>query len=357
MCYFYFCQVKNWRHLLWPFGLIYLGITSIRNFFFDKGILSEREFDLPVIVIGNLSTGGTGKTPHTEWVVCLLKSKFELATLSRGYGRKTKGYLEVHETDSAEHVGDEPLQFKKKFSDIFVSVCEKRVDGILKILGKKQNTEVIVLDDAYQHRYVKPGFKILLTTYQQPFFNDYILPVGNLRESQGGKKRANAIIVTKCPDELGKDQIDKYKACIHHSQTDVFFTRFAYKTPIPLFSSQEVSTTLHEIIVITGIAKPEVFIKAMIKSGKTVLSHLQFADHHNFSQTDIDKITFEWENCESKTAIFTTEKDAMRLMPFKSALSHIPIFYVPIEIEFIDNRQNVLENSIVSYVTTNQKDC
>lgn len=328
--------MKFIRFLLFPFAIIYSIVTTLRNYFFDLGLFASTSFDKPIIAVGNLSVGGTGKTPQIEYLIKLLKPKYKIGVLSRGYGRTTKGFVLVNETKNASEVGDEPLQFSKKFDDVIIAVDENRVHGIQQL----KTTEVVLLDDAFQHRKVKAGFYILLTTYSELFCDDFILPFGNLREPSSGKKRANMIIVTKCPSDISELAMSEVKKKLDVN-VPVFFSKIEYDelvySEIKPIKTAEIKLT--EKTIITGIAKPFPFISHLKKENDLVL---EFSDHHNFTKKEIDNIK---ELANNKT-IITTEKDFMRL---KGSLSKEQLFYLPIKSVFL-KEADVLDKIILDYV-------
>jgi tetraacyldisaccharide 4'-kinase len=296
----------------------------VRNAAFDFGILEQKSYDIPIIAVGNLSTGGTGKTPMIEYLVRQNKGK-RIAILSRGYGRKTSGYREVHVTDDALNVGDEPLQFKNKYgSEVIIAVCEKRVDGIDKLLAS-HNLDLILLDDAYQHRYVKASTYILLTSYDLPYFDDYLLPAGNLRESRSGAARADIIVVTKCPLDISKREMSRISIALNLDKNQsLYFTGIGYADYM-VNSSSKVSLSainMAAATVVTGIAKPEPFVKYLREYA--TIKHLRFDDHHFFTSKELEMIGKE-------KLVITTEKDFMRLKD--CGLKNV--FYIPIETKFI----------------------
>ena len=317
--------MQELRLLLYPFSVLYDGITSLRNWAFDLGIMDQKEFEIPIIAVGNLSTGGTGKTPMIEYLIRVHSDK-KVAVLSRGYGRKTTGYIELNEQDSPERVGDEPLQIKMKFKDAIVSaVCEKRVDGINSLL-KNHDLDIILLDDAYQHRHVKASHYILLTSYDKLYVDDYILPAGNLRESSRGAKRANTVIVTKCPVDLSLVDREKItsKLKLNLSQK-LYFSSIHYDDFIYNDDKSIVLSSLKgkDATVVTGIAKPRPFVKYL--SQFVTVTHLQFKDHHYFSNEEITMF-------RTKSLIITTEKDYIRLKQYRLE----NVYYLPIRTSFID---------------------
>ncbi|WP_405605571.1 tetraacyldisaccharide 4'-kinase [Polaribacter sp. Asnod1-A03] len=341
--------MKLVRFLFFPFAIIYDLITSIRNFFFDTGVFKETSFKLPVIVVGNLSVGGTGKTPQIEYLIRLLKDSFKTAVLSRGYKRKKEGFVLLNNTHSAEDVGDEPLQYFNKFSNIDIAVDVNRVEGITKLITDK-SPEVILLDDAYQHRKVKGSFYILLTKYDDLFIDDFLLPTGNLRESRSGVKRSDIILVTKCPENLDKKSKNDIIRSLKKYNKKVFFTRISYnKTTSGSKSILVDDLKLHEVLLITGIANPTPLI-SFLKNKKVDFKHLKFPDHHNFSNKEIEIIKEEYLKLKSTNKIIlTTEKDFVRL---ESKIDDIS--FLGIETLFFDN-QDIEFNSIINtHVKQNQ---
>ena len=328
------------RKILFPFAILYGFITSIRNFLYDQEILKSYSFDLPVIAVGNLSVGGTGKTPQIEYLIRLLSDDYKIATLSRGYKRKSEGFVLADETSNAEILGDEPFQFYQKFKNIQVAVDANRVNGITQLLSQSDKPQIILLDDAFQHRKVKAGFYILLTSYDDLFYNDFILPTGNLRESRSGVKRANVIIVTKCPKDIPEAVQNKIKKKIG-VEKQVFFTYINYDDAV--FSDDE-KLNVDEIkkvdkILLAGIAKPEPFF-AYLQAAKN--NTMAFPDHHHFSQQDIESIKDKAEN----KVIITTEKDFVRL---NGKLPKEQLFYLPIKSSFVNN-ENDFNKTILDYV-------
>ena len=338
---------------MFPLSLIYGLIVYLRNLLFDKQVFKSNEFDVKTILVGNLSAGGTGKTPHIEYLIRLLKSENKIATLSRGYGRKTHGFLTASKTSTASEIGDEPLQFSTKFSDISVHVGVKRVDAVIEIMSEENPPEVILLDDAFQHRAIKAGLNILLTDYSSPFYKDYMLPTGYLREFPKGKKRAEIIIVTKCPVDISEEKKEEIQSKIKpNSSQELYFSRIKYGNISPLFShnkSIKISDLKNvNVLLLTGIANPNPLMN-YLKTNRVSPKHLKFTDHHNFTKKDIQKIIFTFENIQgSDNIILTTEKDAMRLKSI-SELKHLPIYFQEIEIEIIGNQEK-FNNRINQYI-------
>ncbi|HSP11278.1 MAG TPA: tetraacyldisaccharide 4'-kinase [Salegentibacter sp.] len=327
------------RKLLLPFSLLYGFIMLIRNFLYDSRILKSKSYDLPVICVGNLNTGGTGKSPMIEYLLKVLGKEYRVASLSRGYKRKTKGYQLLKGTETAAEVGDEPLQFKKKFPDALVAVDANRQNGIANLL--KENPEVILLDDAFQHRKVKAGFNILLTTYGDLYSDDFMLPTGNLREPEFGSERADLIVVTKCPSNLTKEEQEHIRTKLElRNYQDLFFTSISYSEEVV---SEEKKLKLEDLgkyhfTLVTGIANPSPLLEYLKKKNLS-FKHKAFGDHHNFSNTEITEL-------QKENLILTTEKDFMRLQ------GKIPLgklFYLPIEISFLNKEIKFLEE-ILNYV-------
>ncbi len=346
--------MRIFRLLLYPLSLVYNLITAIRNLLFNLKIKKIHYSGTPIICIGNLSAGGTGKTPHTEFCIRLLSPDNKITVLSRGYNRLTSGYILAHEKSNANEIGDEPFQFYNKFSEIKVAVDEKRVRGIRNIIQHHQ-PDVIILDDAYQHRYVKPHFSILLTDYNELFTEDFVLPAGNLRENRFNAKRADLVIVTKCPHKLDRLKKKEIREDIQsYTKAKVLFSSIIY-CPLKTLNGECVPeefglNKLDHIVAVTGIAKSTGFIKALHKYGKTIRQH-KFADHYRYSESDIDDIISNFNRIETKSkAIFTTEKDAMRLLEFKDKLQNIPVYYWPIEIDMNDKDKNILKTALLGVV-------
>lgn len=337
------------RKILFPFAVLYGFITSIRNFLFDYGILKSYSFPIPVIAVGNLSVGGTGKTPQIEYLIRLLSNKYKIATLSRGYKRKSEGFILANTTSNAEILGDEPFQFYKKFPNIQVAVDANRKNGIEQLLSQSNKPDVILLDDAFQHRKVKAGFYILLNAYNDLFINDFMLPTGNLRESRSGAKRADMIIVTKCPrdiSELAQNKIKKTLLRENEKQAEVFFTFIDYDDKIysnnKTLNVNEVKTV--DKLLLAGIAKPESFFAYLQSENDECL---MYPDHHHFSEKEIVEIK---EKAKNKI-IITTEKDFVRL---NEKLPNDSLFYLPIKSSFVNNSTN-FDKQIINYVGTSTR--
>lgn len=325
------------RLLLLPLAFIFDLITRIRNKMYDTGWKPSVGFDLPVICIGNLTVGGSGKTPMVEYLIRLLGSSTNVATLSRGYGRRTKGFRVGSAGENAKTIGDEPYQIYSKFgSQVPVVVCEDRVFAIPNILNQFPKTRVILLDDAFQHRRVKPGISILLTDYHKPFYNDYLLPYGRLRESSSGAKRADVIVVTKCPDHISDEEMTSIRSRIHQvAAKPIFFSTIRYGLPQPMHD--HIRTCAGNVVLVTGIANPEVVLE-YVKENFNLQKHFEYADHHYYTLDDLLEIE-DFISINGITCILTTDKDRAKLLSceVKDMVQRLPFFSLPIAMEFVQN--------------------
>ena len=322
-------------------SLLYRWAMLLRNVLFDKGYFKEHDFPQRVISVGNLSVGGTGKTPLIIFLISLLKEQYHIATLSRGYGRKTKGVRLATSIDTAESIGDEPYLFYQKYGkDISVAVAEKRIKGAKK-LNESIKPEIILLDDAYQHRAIARDVNILLTDYSSPFYNDYVLPYGRLRESRKNAKRADIIVVTKCPKTLNNKQQQGITKNIHqYCEAPVFFTYVTYQN---LICVHRQVNKVQKVIAFSGIAKTIDFEDYLAQTFKLIGS-LRFKDHQNFGDKEIQKIISYWQEAKDESTILvTTEKDWVRLKGKEHLLGNIPLYYLPITIDFLDKKDDFLE--------------
>ena len=315
--------------LLYPLSLIYNLYTSFRNFLFDLGIIDSIEYKIPTIGIGNLSTGGTGKSIVVDYIIGKFKNKNKITTLSRGYNRNTKGFIQASNMSTAYEIGDEPFQFYSKYPEINVVVCEDRRKGMNIILKNLPDTDLCIWDDVFQHRFVKPGLMILTTTFQYPFYKDEILPVGNLRENISSAKRADLIVVTKCPDNLSqKDKISFLESLNPNDNQKVFFSSLTYMQKIKSDSEEVDIDVLEDVdfILVTGIADSSYLVN-FLKNKALKFKHLKYSDHYNFNKSSIDKIT----GLSLNKIILTTEKDFGRLRP---KINNRDIYYIEVGLKF-----------------------
>ncbi|MGI4729568.1 MAG: tetraacyldisaccharide 4'-kinase [Janthinobacterium lividum] len=349
--------MRQLRYLLFPFSLLYNLVIFIRNFFYDFGIFKSTIFDFPVIVIGNLEVGGAGKSPMTEYLIQLLKPQHKIATLSRGYGRQTKGFFYADKNSTAKTVGDEPLQFKRKFPEITVAVCENRVVGVEKL---QADHDLILLDDAYQHRALKPGFSILLFDFGKINEPHLMLPAGNFREPFSCKKRADIIVISKCPPDLSAEkqaQIRQRMLLLPHQ--NLFFTSIVYQQFKSFFPAADAVfiNPKSTLFVLTGIANPKPLLQHLRKQFAQVMPH-NYPDHHPFTSKNISKLVADFAACQVlKKVIITTEKDAQRLQEpgLQTLLAGLPVFVAPIGISFLDDAAPAFQQLIENYVRKYQK--
>jgi tetraacyldisaccharide 4'-kinase len=354
--------------LLYPFSIIYRLVTDIRNILFDNGILTSEEFNIPVICVGNITVGGTGKTPLTEYLVDLLSKEFNVAVLSRGYKRKSSGFRIADLSSTVREVGDEPLQIFRKYPEIIVAVDKNRRNGIRTILKKYPDTDVIIMDDGFQHRWVKPGFSILITDYSRLITRDYLMPYGKLRENRNNRKRAGLIIVSKMPGETGEQEMTSIAGEVkYNSRQKIFFTSFSYNNLIPLFENKNSrefhfpeagSLNNNGAVLITGIAVPG-SLKQFLEQHFRKIIHLNFPDHYYFRERDIEKIREAWKNLESDEKILiTTEKDAVRLREFTNIEDQLKraLHLIPVKVSFLKNDKKEFDNLIIEYVRENKRD-
>lgn len=345
---------KILSYCLFPLTIWYAVGVRIRGILFDWGILKEESAPVATIGVGNLATGGTGKTPHTEYLLRLLHNNYTTAFLSRGYRRKSKGFHLASEPSSltpAELLGDEPSMVASKFPDVISSVCEKRMEGIQNLMQLEKKPQVIVLDDVYQHRYVKPSVNILLSEYERPFYDDRILPFGNLRESRRESRRADLIVITKCPHDLSYEKQNEIRHKIHplpHQR--VYFSYLDYGLPVALEGSSPLSPEASHILLFTGIVHPQPLKKHLEKDHEVTL--FQFPDHHDFTREEIQNLIHTFHQIpSSRKIILTTEKDAARLRstPEFRLFDGLPIGYVPIEVRFL-NSSHDFDQTIINHI-------
>lgn len=326
------------RFLLYPFALLYGLVIWLRNRLYDSGFFGSVSFSVPVINVGNLSVGGTGKTPHVEYLIRLLQYPYKVATMSRGYKRQSRGFILADSHTDAAQIGDEPMQYLMKYPDVTVSVAEERMTGIPTLLQKRPDVEVILLDDAFQHRSVKPGLNILITDFAKPYYEDHILPIGTLRENKSAANRADLIIVSKCPPDLSLIASDRIRLQLQpQADQKVFFTSMTYGSPYELLSGGKHELTGKNAVIVCGIARPEALQERL--AGRTAGTHLiSYRDHHYFTESDLEEIKTAFDNWQVENkAIVTTEKDAARLLLHREVLQGwgIPILVLPIEVAFL----------------------
>ncbi len=342
------------RWILWPFSLIYQFVVWIRNLCYDKGIFTSTSFDIPTIVIGNLAVGGTGKSPMTEYLIKLLSPLYHVVTLSRGYGRRTTGFHYVQTDSKALQVGDEPLQFKRKFPEITVAVSEDRCAGVRQIMDSH---DLVLLDDAYQHRTLNPGFSILLLEYRSLLKPVLMLPTGDFRDNFSAVQRANLIVITKCPDHITTERKRRIEQKIRkYSTAPLFYTRIAYGTALDTTGMPiQTDITQADILLFCGIAKPRPLITYLESKANRVQS-MVYPDHYNFSEKDYRSIKSTYDKMAGQhKIILTTEKDFQRLD--LASFENYPLAYIPIKVEFPDLvEEDVFNLAIRHYVTMNISD-
>lgn len=341
------------RVFLYPLSLIYSFVLYIRHRLFDINLLRSKSFDIPIICVGNLSFGGTGKTPHTEYLIRLLSKSMKVAVLSRGYGRSTKGFVLAHEGVTHEEIGDEPLQYFTKFPDIIVAVDENRVEGVRRLMGMDIKPDVILLDDAFQHRRIKPGYNILLTDYHSLYSKDHLTPVGNLRDIKSEARRANVIIVTKCPVVIDpytkRNIIESLKPKPYQK---VLFSHISFDDLEPLNETAKAKdlTQCRSIFMFCGIANPYP-LEDYLKRKTNTLSTIIFNDHHSFTKENINAILEGFNDVIGKNKIaVTTEKDTMRLTNSLNLFENIPLFSIPIKVRFHEDDGDIFNKEIIDYV-------
>ncbi len=344
------------RLLLLPLSLLYgLGV-SLRKFFYRVGVLKSVAFDLPVISVGNLTVGGAGKTPHLEYLIKWLDQYLEVATLSRGFGRKTVGFRPVSVIDTAQEAGDEPLGFKRKFPHVAVAVGENRALGVPELVRRNPETQVVLLDDAFQHMAVTPGLNILLTEFSRPFFSDWLMPSGRLREWRSGYRRADMIVVTKCPEQVSEREKQRFLQKIRpFPWQTVFFSRYRYGEPYD-FLRPDVRRKLDsetDVILLSAIAGTGYLLDFLEKNARTVIP-IEHEDHHFFEESDLEGLARRYENWPQKSdaIILTTEKDAVRLEPFQDFIfqKKLPVFVLPIEVEWLDGDEARFQREVKEWL-------
>jgi len=346
------------RFLLLPFALVYGAVVWLRNKLFDRNILRGTAFNLPVICIGNLSVGGTGKSPMAEYLLRLLKDRYQVATLSRGYKRKTKGYILAGAATTALEIGDEPMLFHLKFPQVAVAVGEERLVAIPQLLQDKPDTQVILMDDAFQHRYIRAGLNILLTEYNNLFTRDFYLPTGDLRDSKSAYRRAQLIIVTKCPedlDEVGRQQIIREINPLEGQS--VFFASLEYGTPYHIITNAALSLDKDmELLLVCGIANPKP-LKAYLEKETSSYENITYNDHHIFSIDDLKAIRKRFDQMTAdKKIILTTEKDGVRLLKFHQELAALPLYVIPVRHKILFGQAETFNAAILTFIEGFSKD-
>ncbi len=344
--------LKSFRILLLPFSLLFWLAIYLRNKMYDKGILKSNSFGLPLICIGNLSTGGTGKSPMVELLIERLKDKWKVATLSRGYKRKTRGYVLADEHSTALEIGDEPMLFHLKFPGVSVAVGEQRLEAIPQLLQDRPDTQVILLDDAFQHRQIKAGLNILLTEYNNLFTQDFYLPTGDLRDLKSSYRRAEIIVVTKCEPDLGEEERNRILSRIHPQPgQQVFFTTLTYSDTqhIKVNRSSAISDK-KDVLLVTGIASPRP-LQRLLEANSRTYYFMQFPDHHIFTIDDLNAIRKKFESIDSNSKmILTTEKDRVRLMKFEQEISKLPLYVIPVQHEFLFGGEKAFIGAVKDFI-------
>ena len=350
-----------------PLSFVYMTVVWIRNWLYDVSVFKVHEFAVPVISVGNLTVGGTGKTPHVEYLVRLLKDEYRVAVLSRGYRRRSRGFVVADEHSTVDDLGDEPWQIHRKFPEIKVIVDADRVRALRKIEEEMKDVQVVILDDAFQHRSVKAGFSILLIEYDLPLSKEFYLPAGRMRESRHEKKRADIVLFTKCPEQL-KPIEERIRVKHFHPfpYQQVYFTKIIYEKPVPLFPEKEeggfslgdLRPRDMNILAVTGIADPTPFYR-YLRGFTDKLTTLSFPDHHRYKEKDMEKIRKMLSAIpDEEVRIMTTEKDAVRILSLPPAMvpARSKWFYIPVGVAVLRaSEQKDFENRILEYVRNNPR--
>ena len=358
-----YIKINDWLlPLSWLYGL---GV-GFRNWLFDLGVLKKRAFAIPIIAVGNITVGGSGKTPHVEYLIRLLKDVVKVGVLSRGYKRKSKGYVLADRDTTIREIGDEPYQMKKKFPDVYVAVDKNRCQGVDRLTHDKEthDVDVILLDDAYQHRYIKPGINILLVDYHRLIIYDKLLPAGRLRESLNGKSRADIVIITKCPKDLKPMEFRVLtKAMNLYPYQELYFTCIDYDTPVAVFPQEAAPLagrpsplTGQNVLLLTGIASP-LQMEADLKKQCRSITPLTFSDHHFFKAKDAQRINEAFQSLPEPRVIITTDKDSTRLENLEGLDNEVRkhLYRLPIRINFMLDEAETFNNKILSYVRKNSR--
>ncbi len=353
---FNFYLIRGIRLLLFPFSLVVGLYINLRNYLYNKQWLKSTDFNIPTICIGNLSVGGTGKSPMTEYLLRILSNYYKVGVISRGYKRKTKGYVLADEKTTALEIGDEPMQFYTKFPQVAIAVGEERVEAIPQLLQDRPEVNVIIFDDAFQHRKIQAGFNIILTDFSNPYWQDWFLPTGDLRDETGSAQRAQMIIVTKCPAQLGLDVRQQYVKAINPlAGQKIFFTTIIYGKPYHIKNGDTID--LHadlEVLLVCGIANP-LPLKKHLEMYTSTYFEKNYEDHHIFSIDNWNEISEKFNKMEAtQKIILTTEKDAVRLMKFNDLLSTYPLYVLPIRHSFLFEEAPQFEQSILHFIEQNK---
>ena len=354
-----FIKINKW---LLPLSWLYGMAVNLRNTMFSIGLLKTRSFDVPVIAVGNITVGGSGKTPHVEYLIRLLKDTFHTAVLSRGYKRKSKGFVQAKATSTMPEIGDEPFQMKQKYPDVIVAVDKNRCHGIDTLVENNKDIDVILLDDAFQHRYVKPGINILLVDYHRLIIYDKLLPAGRLREPLKGKNRADIVIVTKCPKELKPMEFRVItRAMGLFPYQHLYFTTLEYEPLYPVFPNAGCAATPSQlseqnVLLLTGIASPRQLTEDLSPKVKS-LTALTFPDHHQFRHKDIRRLNETFKAMPSPKCIVTTEKDATRLTTAEGLSDEVKrnLFALPVRINFMSDQEESFNQNSIGYITKNSR--
>lgn len=342
------------KYILFPFAALYNAITKFRNHLYNIESKKSISFDIPIISVGNLTVGGTGKTPHVAYLASFIKDKLKMnpAILSRGYGRKSKGFFLAERDTNSKALGDEPLLLYHAFNgEVPVAVCEERILGIPAILTEQPEVECIILDDAYQHRKVKPGFNILLSDFNRPFYKDYLLPAGRLRESRSGANRADAVIVTKLPESISDTELIEIEKNIQKfTKAPVFFSLFDYLAP-KKFSGVK-KDMIKDILLVTGIANTK-YLTSYLDKHFNILKHLSYKDHADYTQNTLDDILSNYNQLSNPdVVVLCTEKDMVKLKEILPSDNQIPFYYLPISVKLLKDETN-FEKLISDYLLSN----
>lgn len=345
--------LRSFRLFLFPLSLLYGGILILRNYLYDKKIIGSIEFNIPIIGVGNLSIGGTGKSPMVDYLAGLLKPHFQIATLSRGYRRRTSGYVLANESSTSIEIGDEPMQFHLSHPEIAVAVGEKRIEAVPQLLYDRPDTKLIILDDAFQHREIKAGMDILLTDYSNLYTRDFFLPTGDLRDQKNSAHQAKIIVVTKCPPSLTHEEALSIKNeldLLPHQQ--VFFISIEYGDPYHIITKEKRQLSKQdEVLLICGIANPEPLTNYIHEVSKTY-DAIFYSDHHIYNIDDLSDMKMRFDLIHSEEKMYlTTDKDAVRLVKFKDRIMNLPFYVLPISLKFLFNQKDAFDQLILQYPT------